>query len=88
MVWTTIIGIDGKPFATTAKGETLKSMICLNGTITHSGEFLCDWMMPDGMTCDAMLCHVHAKEVWRDTHLCKLHYHEWESLGRPKFWLV
>lgn len=34
---------------------------------------LCDYELEDGSTCDAPLCHQHAKTVGRNRHLCPTH---------------
>jgi hypothetical protein len=43
----------------------------------HESEFLCDYPVGDGKTCDAPLCDVHAHEVGLETHYCTAHHAEW-----------
>ena len=40
-------------------------------------EFLCDYPVGDGKTCDRKICHSHAKEVSPEIHYCEQHYNEW-----------
>lgn len=37
-------------------------------------QFLCDWPLSDGKTCDAPLCPVHAHEVGKNRHYCHIHH--------------
>jgi hypothetical protein len=36
-------------------------------------EFLCDWPMGEGKTCDAPLCSKHAAQIGPEYHLCPVH---------------
>lgn len=40
-------------------------------------EFLCDYPVGDGKTCDRNMCQEHAKEVSPDVHYCQTHYKMW-----------
>lgn len=40
-------------------------------------EFLCDYPVGDGKTCDRKICHGHAKEVAPEIHYCESHYQAW-----------
>jgi len=42
------------------------------------GDFLCDFPVGNGKTCDAALCEDHANEVLSDIHYCKPHFAEYE----------
>lgn len=46
------------------------------------GEFLCDYPVGDGKTCDRSLCEEHAHEVGPDLHYCADHYLEWERFRK------
>lgn len=43
------------------------------------GEFLCDYPVGDGKTCDRSLCLDHAHEIAPDTHYCAPHYAAWQA---------
>src|SRR5690625_3179175 len=43
------------------------------------GEFLCDYPVGDGKTCDRAMCHSHANEVAPEIHYCAAHYREWHA---------
>lgn len=36
-------------------------------------DFLCDWKVGQGKTCDAPICGIHAVEVAPNKHLCPEH---------------
>ena len=40
-------------------------------------EFLCDFPVGEGKTCDCNLCPEHAIEIAPDTHYCQRHHQEW-----------
>ena len=40
-------------------------------------EYLCDYPVGEGKTCDRPLCTEHAYEVAPDTHYCAAHYNQW-----------
>lgn len=40
-----------------------------------AADFLCDWPVGDGKTCDARLCVVCAREIGEDRHTCEIHWH-------------
>ena len=42
-------------------------------------EYLCDYPVGNGKTCDALLCEIHAYEVADNVHYCKGHYEEWKK---------
>lgn len=42
-------------------------------------EFLCDFPVGDGKTCDRPLCEGHAHEVAPDVHYCTGHHAMWEE---------
>lgn len=41
------------------------------------GEFLCDYPVGNGKTCDRQVCKSHANEVADDVHYCHSHHQEW-----------
>lgn len=43
-------------------------------------DYLCDWKVGGGKTCDVPICGIHALEVAANKHLCPDHqraYREW-----------
>ena len=42
-------------------------------------EFLCDYPVGKGKTCDAPLCGYHAREVAPNVHYCSGHYQKWQE---------
>ena len=47
------------------------------GKCNWVGEFLCDFPVGDGKTCDMPLCEDHASEVAPDLHYCPVHFDDW-----------
>ena len=45
-------------------------------------DFLCDYPVGEGVTCDANLCRTHAKEVAEDTHYCPAHYEKFRAFQK------
>lgn len=43
------------------------------------GEFLCDYPVGEGSTCDRPICDVHASEIAPDIHYCQGHMKLWEE---------
>lgn len=41
------------------------------------GEFLCDYPVGDGKTCDRPICGDHAHEIGHEIHYCVGHYQMW-----------
>ena len=41
------------------------------------GEYLCDFPVGGGKTCDRSMCWEHAHEVAPEVHYCDAHYREW-----------
>lgn len=41
------------------------------------GDFLCDYPVGDGKTCDRPICGDHAHEIGPDLHYCNAHYQMW-----------
>ena len=48
--------------------------MCKERGCEHAGDFLCDWPMGRGKTCDLPLCTRHAREIGEDRHLCPIHH--------------
>lgn len=46
-------------------------------------EFLCDYPMGDGKTCDYGMCDEHSYQIGEDLHYCKTHYELWLQ-AKPK----
>lgn len=69
-----------------AHGEHLKGKLVYcrghRGHRLRPAEYLCDWRMPSGKTCDRPLCVRCALQVGDDLHLCPRHYKKW--LGDPE----
>jgi hypothetical protein len=47
-------------------GPECRACICV-------ADFLCDYPMGEGKTCDAPMCRKHAREVGPDRHYCPWH---------------
>ena len=43
------------------------------------GDFLCDFPVGDGKTCDAPMCEQHAHEIGIELHYCQAHYDMWQQ---------
>lgn len=62
-------------------------MIICGPGVTHSpcrecgydSDFLCDFPVGEGKTCDANLCRDHAHEVAPGIHYCPSHFQEWKK---------
>lgn len=50
---------------------------CRGGCGAPGDEFLCDYPIGKGKTCDAPLCADHAHEVAPDVHYCPGHHAKW-----------
>ena len=44
-------------------------------------EYLCDWPMGRGKTCDHKLCQMHSHPIAADHHLCPIHAAVFKSTG-------
>jgi hypothetical protein len=42
-------------------------------------EFLCDYPVGEGKTCDRPLCHTHANDIAPDIHYCPSHFLMWQG---------
>jgi hypothetical protein len=47
-------------------------------------DYLCDYPVGNGKTCDAQLCGEHAYEVAPGVHYCKGHYEQWKKFVSTK----
>lgn len=63
---------------THVKGRLGKPATCC-GWVT---EFLCDYPVGEGKTCDRRLCEDHAHEVAPDIHYCSAHYKQWSEFEK------
>lgn len=43
------------------------------------GEFLCDYPVGDGKTCDRAICEDHANEIAPEIHYCAGHLKLWQE---------
>lgn len=43
------------------------------------GNYLCDYPVGDGKTCDRNVCNRHAHEIAPNMHYCDQHYTEWRA---------
>lgn len=43
------------------------------------GDFLCDFPVGDGKTCDRSICPEHAHEIAPDIHYCDGHHQMWQD---------
>jgi hypothetical protein len=43
------------------------------------GDFLCDFPVGDGKTCDRLMCDDHANEIAPEVHYCAAHLKMWEE---------
>jgi hypothetical protein len=57
-------------------GSAPQEPICSCGYVS---DFLCDWPVGDGKTCDLPLCEVCAHEIGEDRHTCEIHWHEFQQ---------
>ena len=42
-------------------------------------DYLCDFPVGPGQTCDRRLCEYHAAEIGPELHYCPAHKNEWEK---------
>jgi hypothetical protein len=66
--------------------DDLKMFICGEGVkpnpyreCGYESDFLCDYPVGNGKTCDAQLCWKHAQEVAPGIHYCSAHFDEWKK---------
>ncbi|KQP02575.1 hypothetical protein [Pseudorhodoferax sp. Leaf265] len=43
------------------------------------GDFLCDFPVGEGATCDRPMCPAHSTEIGPNTHYCATHRSMWEA---------
>lgn len=43
------------------------------------GDYLCDYPVGDGKTCDRPMCEDHSHETAPEVHYCDFHYKEWRK---------
>lgn len=68
--------INDDPGLITMCGDFEMAM-CRETKCDREGQFLCDWPMGRGKTCDLPLCPGHAREIGDDRHLCPIHHPMW-----------
>jgi hypothetical protein len=73
---------DGNGEAMFICGRDLDVAPCRGPECVYDGEFLCDFPMGRGKTCDLPLCGDHAREVGPELHLCPLHFPMWIEKAR------
>lgn len=61
---------------------------CTCGNQYEFADYLCDWPMGKGTTCDMSLCKTCAREIGDDLHVCKIHHAVWQTQvgGRVNSW--
>lgn len=50
---------------------------CGNTGCLDFGDFLCDYPVSPGKSCDYLMCHSHANQVGADLHYCDAHFALW-----------
>jgi len=50
---------------------------CVESTCNWWSDYLCDYPVGDGKTCDRRLCEDHAYQLGDDLHYCAAHYNAW-----------
>ena len=43
------------------------------------GDFLCDFPVSPGKTCDRPMCGSHSHEIGPELHYCEIHYEMWRT---------
>ena len=51
------------------------------GECSDFADYLCDWPMGRGETCDHRLCEAHAHPIGEDRHLCPVHARVFKATG-------
>lgn len=65
--------------------EGMRIFLCGDMELQHCadciqvGDYLCDYPVGDGKTCDRAMCDTHAHEVGPDLHYCEAHYKAWRA---------
>lgn len=49
------------------------------GDCAGIGDFLCDYPVGDGKTCDRPMCFEHSHEIAPEIHYCDAHYRMWQD---------
>lgn len=65
-------------------GRDLKIFICGDlgphcADCMGFGDFLCDYPVGDGKTCDRPMCSDHSHGVGLDIHYCETHFRMWKE---------
>lgn len=47
-------------------------------------EYLCDFPVGDGLTCDRQMCRNHAEAAFSDTHYCSDHMPIWRAFAETR----
>jgi len=50
----------------------------------ESADYLCDFPVGDGKTCDLPLCGFHACEIGEEIHFCPIHTAMYRSTNAPR----
>lgn len=70
-------------YRTTRAGDVGRTMFLCGEFGPHCvdcaavGDFLCDYPVGDGKTCDRPMCDDHAHEIAPEIHYCDAHYRMW-----------
>jgi len=58
--------------------------LCSQPDCNRWAEFLCDYPVGEGKTCDLMLCEHCAKKAGPNYHFCPVHFAEFSKRGIAK----
>ena len=58
-------------------GEDIQLDVRRSDECCFIDDYLCDYPVGEGKTCDKPLCTKHANEIAPDIHYCTHHYDEW-----------
>lgn len=86
-MWKTIgyIGTWDDYCVAKSRGDTGKTMFLCGDFGPHCadcaavGDFLCDYPVGKGKTCDRPMCDDHAHEIGYELHYCEAHYQMWQD---------
>ena len=56
---------------------------CNHSNCIGFNDFLCDYPVGDGKTCDYAMCEDHSYQIGEDLHYCQTHYDLWMA-QKPK----
>lgn len=50
---------------------------CKHSSCIGFNDYLCDYPVGNGQTCDYGMCEAHSNQIGEDLHYCKTHYELW-----------